>query len=298
MFDFRLKVFYVVARRKNFTKAAEELFITQPAVSKHIHEIEAFYKTKLFERNGTKIKLTQAGTVLLKYAEELMNIYRNIDFDLSSLSKKVQGSFHIGASTTVAHYFLPVQLASFKRKFPEVKISMTSHNTEFIENLLSENKIDVAIVEGQSKRSYLKYTCLVKDKIVLCTNRNNPYINKPAISIQDLLKLSLVVREPGSGSLEVLIACLKKNGISMSQLNIEIELESTESIKAYLLNSNAVSFLSVHAISKELKNGELKTVEVKGLDIERCFYFVTQQGDTHHLQELFYKHLNTDNLKL
>ncbi len=298
MFDLRLKVFYIVAKRLNFTKAANELFITQPAVSKHIHEIETFYRVKLFERNGTRIKLTQAGILLLKQTENLINIYRNIDFELAALSKNVKGTFKIGASTTVSQYFLPKYLASFKQQFPDVKISLTSNNTEHIENLLTENKIDLGIVEGQSKRKYIKYISFVKDEIVLCTRTANPTIKKTVINLDDLYKLPIVVREPGSGSLEVIAAALKKAGVDFSQLNIDMVLENIASIKSYLLNSNSFAFLSVHAVYKELKAGELKIIDVKKLDIERYFYFITQQGDVHYLQDIFLKHLFSNNFKL
>ncbi|WEK33517.1 MAG: LysR family transcriptional regulator [Candidatus Pseudobacter hemicellulosilyticus] len=298
MFDFRLKVFYVVARRLNFTKAAAELFITQPAVSKHIHEIEVFYQTKLFERNGTRISLTNAGSLLLKHTEELLNIYRKIEFNLAALSKNVKGSLKIGASTTVAQYYLPPYLASFKQRFPDVSIQLIAHNTEIIENMLAENKIDLGIVEGQSRRQHLKYTSLIKDELVLCASTNNPLVKKSSISLAELKKLPMLVREAGSGSLEVIIAALKKAGLPFAQLKKDMELESIESIKSYLLNSHSVAFLSVHSILKELRAGELKIIDVKGLDIQRHFYFITQQGDAHYLQEIFLRHLSADNFKL
>lgn len=298
MFDFRLKVFYIVAKRLNFTRAAEELFITQPAVTKHIQEIEAFYKTKLFDRNGTKIKITQAGNILLKHAEALINIHRNIDFELAALAKNIKGTLRIGASTTIAQYFLPKYLASFRQQFPDITISLKSNNTEAIENLLIENKIDLGLVEGQYKRPHIKYTPFVQDEIVLCTSSSNPLAKKAVISLNELQKLPLVLREPGSGSLEVVAAALKNAGLSLSQLNRDLELESAESIKAYLLNTNAFAFLSIHAILKELKSGELKIIDVKGLDITRVFYFITQQGDTLDLQETFIKHLSSYNFKL
>lgn len=298
MFDFRLKVFYIVAKRLNFTKGAEELYITQPAVSKHIHEIETFYKTQLFERNGTRIKLTQAGNILLKYAEEIFNIHRNIEFELSALEKDVKGTLQIGASTTVAQYFLPEHLASFKRKFPHLKIALSVNNTEYIENLLLENKINSGIVEGQTKRKDIRYAPLVKDEIVLCTAVSNPFSKKSVLSLKDFQQLPLVMRESGSGSREVIVSALKKSGIDLSSLHIDMEFESTESIKSYLLNSDSFAFLSVASIFKELKNGELKIVDVKDLQIDRHFYFITQQGDTHFLNEIFLKHLSFNNLKL
>lgn len=298
MFDFRLKVFYIVAKRLNFTRAAEELFITQPAVTKHIQEIEAFYKTRLFDRNGTKIKITQAGNILLKHAEALINIHRNIDFELSALAKNIKGSLRMGASTTIAQYFLPKYLASFRQQFPDIKVSLKSNNTEAIENLLMENKIDLGLVEGQSKRPHIKYTPFVKDEIVLCTSSLNPMAKKTIISLSELQKVPVVLREPGSGSLEVVAAALKNAGSGLSQLNMDLELESAESIKAYLLNTNSFAFLSIHAILKELKSGELKVIDIKGLDITRVFYFITQQGDALDLQETFIKHLSSHNFKL
>ena len=296
MFDFRLKVFHVVAKRLSFTKAAEELFITQPAVSKHIQEIESFYKTRLFKREGSKIKLTPAGHILLKHTEELHEIYRMIDVELAALHQNQKGMLRIGASTTVSQYFLPQYLATFKQKYPDVTISLTSHNTEFIENLLEENKIDLGIVEGQSKRKYIKYTPFVKDEIVLCTaNSKNA---KSTLTTNELQKLPLVFREPGSGSLDVILSALKQAGVDVSKLTVEIELESTESIKSYLLHTHSFAFLSFHSIFKELKVGELKVVDVKGLDIIRYFSFITHQGDAKPLVELFMKHILSHNFKL
>lgn len=298
MFDFRLKVFYTVAKRLNFTRAAEELFITQPAVTKHIHEIETFYKCKLFDRNGTKIKLTVAGLTLLNHTEKLFSIYRDIEFELAAINENVKGTIKLGASTTVAQYVLPKYLALFKQKFPDIHIELTDGNTEHIENLLADNKIDLGIVEGQSKRQHIKYTPFIKDEIVLCTSNTNKSIKKSVITLNELQKLPIVVREQGSGSLEVIISALKKQNVKLSQLNNEMVLESSESIKSYLFHSNTFAFLSIHSIFKELKSNEMQIVDVKGLSIERYFYFITQQGDNHHLSELFLRFMSSDNLKL
>ena len=298
MFDFRLKVFHTVAKRLNFTKAAEELFITQPAVTKHIHEVETFYKCKLFERNGTKIKLTTAGLILLNHTEKIFNIYGDVEFDLAAINENIKGTIKLGASTTVAQYVLPKYLALFKQKFPDITIELTDGNTEYIENLLAENKIDLGIVEGQSKRQHIKYVPFTKDEIVLCTSNTNKTIKKSIITLNDLQKLPLIIREQGSGSLEVIVSALKKVNLKLSQLTIEMVLKSSESIKSYLLHSNAFAFLSIHSILKELKSNEMKIVDISRLNIERHFYFITQQGDTHHFKELFLKFMSNDNFKL
>lgn len=293
MYDFRLHVFYVVAKRLNFTKAAEELFISQPAVSKHIHETEQHYQVRLFERNGSRIKLTKAGALLLRQVEKLVDVYRDIDLEMAALSDPSKGSLRIGASTTVAQYYLPEHMASFKEKFPDIRLSLVSGNTELIENLLDEHKIDLGIVEGHSKRQSMKYTSLVKDEIVLCTRTSNQSLKKAVIKPEELKQLPLVLRESGSGSLDVIAAALKKAGLRLSELNREIELQSTESIKSYLLHSDTFAFLSIHSVFKELKAGELKVIDIKGLDMERHFYLVTKQGDQHSLQQVFHRHLSS-----
>lgn len=289
MFDFRLQVFYTVAKRLNFTKAAEELFITQPAVTKHIKEIENHYKVKLFDRKGTKIQLTAAGELLLQYAEEIFGLYRNLEFELNSLHQRHNGRLRIGASTTIAQYVLPPVLAAFHKKFKDIKVILTINNTEQIEQALQNEEIDFGIIEGQSKNSLFKYTRFIKDEIVLAANSNHPLSKKENIRPADLLKLPLLLRESGSGTLEVIAHALKPLGIKLSQLQIEMRLGGNESIKSYLLNSNCLAFLSVHSIIKELRNKELNIVDIKGLTIERFFYFIQQKGEADSLADLFMK---------
>ncbi len=297
MFDFRLQVFNTVAKRLNFTKAAEELFITQPAVTKHIQEIENHFKVKLFERNGTKIKLTPAGETLLQHTDQLFAVYRNLEFELNTFTQQHTGKLRIGASTTVAQYVLPPVLAAFHKKFNDIKVTLTINNTEQVEQALQNNNIDLGIIEGQSKNNLFKYTEFVKDELVLVANINHPLAKKDMIKPEELLKIPLLLREPGSGTLEVLAHALKPVGIKISQLQNEMELGSTESMKLYLLNSNAMAFLSVHSILKELQNKECCIIDVKGLTIERHFYFIQQHGQAEALPDLFMKFARHYNIR-
>lgn len=289
MFDFRLQVFNTVAKRLNFTRAAEELFITQPAVTKHIHEIENHFKIKLFDRNGSTIKLTPGGETLLQFTEQIFDIYRNLEFEMNALNHQHTGILRIGASTTVAQYVLPLVLAAFHKKFKDIKVTLTINNTEKIEQALQNKNIDLGIIEGHSKNTLLKYTEFVKDELVLVANANHLLAKKRFIKPEELLKAPLLLREPGSGTLEVIAHALKPLGIKISQLQNEMQLGSTESMKLYLLNSNALAFLSVHAILNELKNKECAIIDVKGLSIERHFYFIQQHGQAEALPGFFMK---------
>jgi len=297
--DFRLKVFFTVANRLSFTKAAKELFITQPAISKHIQELEEQYKIKIFERNGSKISLTNAGELLLKHTKNIFEVYREIDFDMSALINQQRGLLRLGASTTISQYIIPPLLARFHQKLQEIKVILLNGNTEQIENALLNKEIEIGIVEGQSKNQSIKYTEFLKDELVLVCNSENPLINKEHISQEDLKTMRFLMREQGSGTLEVIEYALKPFEINLSQLSVEMQLGSTESIKSYLMNSDCVAFISIHAIEKELKNNELIILDIDNLVIERYFYIITLQGKADALSELFIKNMASYyNLKL
>ena len=288
-FDFRLQVFHAVAQRLNFTRAAKELFITQPAVTRHIHELEQHFKVKLFERNGTRIRLTPAGKRLLQHTEELFAVYRNLEFDMSSLTQEQGGRLFLGGSMTTAPYIIPPILADFHSRYSEVQVSLMTGNTQQIEQSLEEQQIDLGIVEGHSRNPSIRYTQFMKDEIVLVSNPAHPLAKKQNIRPDELTRIPLLLREPGSGTLEVLAHALKGIGIKLSQLQKEMQLNSTEIIKSYLLHAPCMAFLSVHAILKELQNNECTIVDVKGLSIERNFYFARLQGEAQALPELFMK---------
>lgn len=293
MFDFRLHVFYSVATRLNFTKAANELFISQPAVTKHIKEIEQHYQCKLFIRGGNKIELTTQGKILLNYAEKIKHLYQELDSEIAFLNQENQGFLRIGMSTTAAQYVLPKYLAQFKKSFPHIELELQTGNTENIENLLANQAIDLGIVEGKSKRSGMNYTPFLKDELVLCTQIKTS--SKSIISKDELLKIPFVQREKGSGSLEIIASVLAKNKIKISDLKTEITFENTESIKNYLLNSNTFAFLSITAIYEELQHNLLKIIDVEDVTMERYFYLISNQGENSKTSNLFINYINNYN---
>jgi DNA-binding transcriptional LysR family regulator len=290
MFDFRLQVFYTVAKRLNFTRAADELYITQPAVTKHIRELETHFKTSLIERSGNrKVSLTPAGETLLRYAEEISKVYKELEFDMNALVKQHNGVLRIGASTTVAQYVIPPILAGFHQRFKDVKIMLITGNTEQMEEALIRKEIDLGIVEGVSRQPQISYHEFVKDELVLVSSTANTKLKKDVLEAEELKNYPLLIREPGSGTLEFIAHALKQQGTRLADLNIEMQLGSTESMKSYLLNSHCLAFLSVHAIVKELKSGECRIVDIKGLTIERPFHFIQLQGQPVPLADLFHR---------
>jgi len=290
MSDFRLEVFYTVARRMSFTKAAATLFITQPAVTKHIYELEQQYNNKLFERNGNRIKLTSAGEVLLGHTEQLFDIYREIEFDMNALVDKKEGTLRLGASTTIAQYVIAPLLAGFHQKFSGIQLQLINGNTEQIERALLKKEIELGIVEGRFKNQEISYTEFVKDEIVLVCGKKHPLAGRAELDPALLSSASFVIREQGSGTLEVIDYALKQLGMAMAELKVEIQLGSTESIKSYLMHSNCLAFISIHAITNELMQGSLRVIDVAGLNIIRDFYFIHLQGKPDGLADVFLRH--------
>jgi len=295
IFDFRLQVFHTAARRLSFTKAAEELFITQPAVTKHIKELEHQFNNKLFERRGNNIVLTQAGKVLQLHTQELVAIYNKMEEEMASLSGGTKGNLNIGSSTTIAQYILPAMFADFRSKFNDVSLKITTKNTEDIEQGLISGEIDLGFIEGHIKNKQIKYIPFLKDDIVLVGRAGHPWASKKNISIADLLNVPLIMREYGSGTLEVVRFALEKAGLKWNQLNIEMQLDSTEAAKSYLLHSDSLAFISKHAINVAETGNLFEIISIKNLTIQRPLNAIHLHGTPSKLAQLFLKFILNHN---
>lgn len=289
--DFRLKVFYSVAMNKSFTKASKELFITQPAISKHIHELEAQYQTPLFDRTGGQITLTRAGELLLSHTNVLLSVYRQMDFEMNLLTDHFSGDLKLGASTTIAQYVLPPVLSSFIRKFPDIRVSLLNGNSRDIEQALRDGKITLGMVEGNTRQNTLHYHSFMKDELVVVAHTGSSLARYDELTLDQLCSFPLVLRENGSGTLEVLESVLAEHQIKLSRLNVLMQLGSTESIKLFLENSDVLGIVSVRAVTRELMAGVLKVIDIDCFKAERVFSFVQLQGQSGGLEESFIRYM-------
>jgi len=287
MFDFRLKVFYTAAKQLSFSRAAEELFISQPAVSKHIRVLEDIFKVKLFVRQGSKITLTADGKVLFGYAEDIFALYRKLQFEMDKRANINSGHLRLGASTTIAQYFLPNMLADFHKQYPDIHITLMNGNTQQIELALLQKEIELGVIEGHAKKTELKYTSFMKDEIILVTRKNHPQAQAGEVDLDMLKKIPLAIREFGSGTLQVIQHYLKTQHLSLSDLNIDMQLGSTEGIKTYLRKTRCFAFLSLNSVLEELQRNELTIIELPGQAIHRFFHFITPHGNEDPLAEMF-----------
>ena len=279
MSDFRLKVFQSVANNLSFTKASQELFISQPAITKHIQELETAYQTRLFDRQGSKISLTQSGRLLLKHCERILDEYKRLEYEMHLLHNEYRGELRLGASSTIAQYVLPPLLASFIAKFPHISLSLLSGNSREVETALQEHRIDLGLVEGVFRLPNLKYTSFLEDELVAVVHTRSRLSLPDEITPKDLINIPLVLRERGSGTLDVIERALMQHEL--------MYLGSTESIKLFLENSDCMGIVSVRSISKELAAGIFRVIEIKDMPMMRALNFVGLQGQEGGLAQVF-----------
>lgn len=287
MSDFRLKVFCCVARNLSYTKAAQELFISQPAITKHVKELESQYQTRLFERLGNKIELTASGRLLLEHGEAILEAYNKLEFEMSLLRNEYSGELRLGASTTIAQYVLPPLLAKFIEKFPHVTVSMFSGNSREVEQALQEHRIDLALLEGVLRLPSLKYRHFLDDELVVVMRSKSKLELPDEISLEEFQRMPLVLREVGSGTLDVIETSLAKHNIRLSSLKVLLYLGGTESIKGFLEETDCWGIVSIRSISNELATGKLRVIDVPELVMNREFCFARLQGQDGGLPTIF-----------
>ena len=283
-----MRVFVTAARTLSFSKCAAALNITQPAVSRHIGELEARYGMPLFTRGTSGVALTKAGGLLLSHAESLLSAYQKMDYDMELLSQTSQGRLSIGASTTIAMYLLPPVLASFMELSGGVEVSMLSGNSENVEQWLRDGTVDIGFVENASRRPWLHYEPLMADELVLVAGTQGRYGTLESVTPEELRGLPLVLREKGSGTREIIERTLSRRGIRVDDLNVVIELSSTEAIKSFVRSSDTLAIVSVIALHRELADGSLRIVDIDGVDMPREFATAVRPGEFSGLNARFH----------
>jgi len=288
----KLHIFKIVAKYLSFTKAAEQLYISQPAISKAIKNLEQEYKTTFFIRKRNSIELTVEGKSFLVYVNKILAIYSDMDEQFLHKNDIFPEFINFGVSTTLSNYVIPKVIAKFRMQFPQTKFNIISNNSEAIENLILNEEIDFGITEGNFANPKLHFEKFIKDEIVLVTNVENTSFKKGSIDVKTLQKIPIIEREKGSGTKEIIDTFLVDHHIT--KLTSVVTLNSTEAIKHYLYNSNDYALLSINAINDDLVYNKLKIIDIKDVSIERWFYFVKRTGYISNALENFEKFIRTN----
>jgi DNA-binding transcriptional LysR family regulator len=276
MADRRLQVFHTVARLLSFTKAAESLHMTQPAVTFQVRQLEEYFNTRLFDRAHNRISLTEAGKRVYEYAEDIFDLYAKMENAVRDITGEISGVLIIGASTTIAEYMLPSLLGDFKKKYPDITVQLRVSNSEGIVTMVENNDIDLGVVESPVLNKNLVVEECRKDRLVAIVPPQHALSGNEQVTIKELLEHDYIAREEGSGTREVIHEHLADAGYKSADLHVAMELGSPEAIKGAVEAGMGVSIVSEVSIHKELQLGTLVALELSP-SLERPFSFVHQK---------------------
>jgi DNA-binding transcriptional LysR family regulator len=260
MADRRLQVFHAVAKQMSFTKAAETLFMTQPAVTFQIKQLEEHFNTRLFERGHGRIALTPAGEIVLEYAERILALSAELETRLREMTGRLSGPLLIGASTTIAEFLLPRVLGEFKSQHPEVQPKLVVANSEAIENRVAEHTLDIGLIEAPSHLPSLLTQMCCEDELQVIVSPAHPLAKAKTVTPKQLIAYPYVSRESGSGTREFTDLYFRKAGVNPTDLSVVMELGSPEALKGVVGTGLGFAILSKATVAKEQKLNELVAV--------------------------------------
>ncbi|GAB4166557.1 MAG: selenium metabolism-associated LysR family transcriptional regulator [Rhodocyclaceae bacterium] len=263
MADRRLQVFHAVAKQLSFTKAAEVLFMTQPAVTFQVKQLEEHFNTRLFDRGHGRISLTPAGEMVLEYAERILNLSSELEVRLAEMTHQIGGPLLVGASTTIAEFLLPRVLGEFKLKYPGVKPRLVVANSETIETRVAEHTLDIGLIESPSHLPNLECQVCCDDELHVVCSPRSPLARLSEVLPEQLLDQPYVSRESGSGTREFSDEYLSAHGIRPESLHSVMELGSPEAVKGVVEAGIGFAIVSQASVDKERQLGTLVSIPLK-----------------------------------
>jgi len=288
MIDYYLRVFLAVAKTCSFTKAAQSLNISQPAVTHQIRNLEEMFKAKLFLRQRNKITLTKAGEILYRYADEIGRLYRQAKNEMTALTGNVCGDIPFGVGSLLGIYLLPLIMGGFKKKYPNVNIYMQVGNSREIVQSLLDGIIELAIVsEPVPERGFVSIP-FYPENLTLIVPPNHPWCHEKEINPEWIFDEDFLIREPGSGTRETYTKTLQQL-YPNKHLKIAMVLGSTEAIKRGVIGKMGISIVSPLACHIEVKQGLLRKIDLKGVKIKRSFDIVYRSEENLSVQTVKWK---------
>jgi DNA-binding transcriptional LysR family regulator len=277
MENFRLRVFRAVARHLNFRIAAEELLLTQSAVTQQIKAIESELDVPLFDRAGGRVALTPAGDALLPFAERLAELSAQAREAVAAINGGSAGRLSLGASQTIGQYLLPKLIAGFLQQHPKVEISVIGGNTQTILEALVEHRVQLCLIEGPPMRRDVQLEPFMEDHMVCVVPAGHEWA-EAEIGLEQLQEATLVARELGSGSRRIVEQALEKAGVEVKKLHLVMTFDSTEGLLSAVEAGLGIAFVSRWAVRNQLALGTLKVARVRGLNLARMFSLATVAG--------------------
>ncbi len=278
--DFKqLETFVEIINLKSFSKAAQKLFLTQPTVSNHIQNLENELDTILLNRSSKYIYPTESGSILYKYAQDILNLKDNAQFTLNQYKGKIEGNLNISASSIPKQYLLPKIIKGFSTEYPDVKYTIYHKDSkEIIESIL-QGHTDFGIVGAKYQSKKLEFIKLIEDELVIASSYNSNSLEpNSTVDLDFLIKNKLILREDGSGSRLLLEKSLNKLNINLSSLKVIACIEDNETIKQLIKLNMGISIISLLALKDDIQNKKIKPLHLDSANLKRSFYFVYKKN--------------------
>lgn len=275
--NFRLVVFRAVAQHLSFSRAAEELLLTQPAITQQVKALEEELGFPLFHRASGRISLTPGGAALLPYTRQIKELSDAAVAAVANAHGQLAGELSIGASQTIAHYLLPTLIAAFLQRNPHVGICARSGNTDQMLHALLAGELQMALLEGPVHRTDVHVETFLEDRMVLVVPSSHEWAGQ-TISLDQLKAQPLLMREFGSGSRRIVEQALEAAGLKPKDLLIRMQLDSTEGLLNAVGAGLGVTFVSRWAVRQQLALGTLKIARIRGLTLRRNFSLAYPAG--------------------
>lgn len=280
----QLKILQTISEEGSFKKAAEKLYISQPAVSLQIQNLEKQLNSPIFYRDKRKAYLTETGELLKKYCDRILSLCEETCRALDELQTFQSGALVIGASQTTGTYLMPRLIGIFRHKYPHISVQLQVHSTRQISWAVANGQIDLAIVGGEVPSELdgvLEITSYAEDELALILPVSHPFASLDFIRKEDLYRLRFIALDTQSTIRNVIENTLTQNGIDSSYFKIEMELNSVEAIKNAVQSGLGAAFVSVSAISKELDLDMLHWAKIEGVTIKRTLSIITNPKRYH-----------------
>ncbi|OPJ54837.1 LysR family transcriptional regulator [Clostridium oryzae] len=278
MIDIRLLTFLTLAKNNSYTKTAEILRLTQPAISQHMKYLEDEYGVKLTKKYGRGFKLTEEGNILYRYAEEIEELYKKAENKLKNKTAIIK-NYSLGATMTLGGYVLPSILSKYKKLHENINIQLQVNNTSEILEKLIAGKIDFALVEGTFNKNKFKFSKFKDDELILAVAPKHEFAKRSSVTMEEILNGHLILREEGSGTRKVFENRLAEIEYDLMTYKPYMEIGSITAIKALIKENIGYSVISKETVQLELKRGSIKYVPIKNFRILREFNFVYLYGD-------------------
>lgn len=270
----QLKVFEAVARHSSFTRAAEELFLTQPTISMQVKQLSKTVGLPLFEQVGKKLYLTPAGKELYSTCQDVFDRLSQFEIAIADLKGLKQGTLRLAVVTT-AKYVIPRILGPFCQRYPGIDVSLTVTNHQYVLDSLAANRDDLYIISQLPDDSEAQTYPFMENPLVVLAPHNHPLAQEQNISLERLAEEPFIMREPGSGTRKTIQKLFDSHGLSMK---VKLDLSSNEAIKQAIAGGMGISILSKHTLALEGTHSQLTILDVQGFPIERQWYVVYPAG--------------------